>query len=77
MEVDAIVQAKDTWAAFEVKLGGERPIDEAASSLLKFAGEVDTEQSGAPALLAVIVAAGYGYVREDGVQVIPITSLGP
>jgi hypothetical protein len=31
----------------------------------------------ASALLAVIVATGYGYVREDGVQVIPIASLGP
>lgn len=77
LEIDAIVQTKDAWAAFEVKLGGEGPIGEAASSLLKFAGEVDTEQSGEPALLAVIVATGYGYVREDGVQVIPITSLGP
>ncbi len=77
LEVDAIVQTKDTWAAFEVKLGGEGPIDEAASSLLKFVGEIDAEQSGEPALLAVIVATGYGYVREDGVQVIPITSLGP
>ena len=77
LEVDAIVQTKDAWAAFEVKLGGEGPIDEAASSLLKFAGEIDVQQSGEPALLAVIVATGYGYVREDGVQVIPITSLGP
>jgi hypothetical protein len=25
----------------------------------------------------VIVAGGYGYVRDDGVQVIPITALGP
>ena len=44
LEVDAIIQTKDTWAAFEVKLGGEGPIDEAASSLLKFAGEIDVEQ---------------------------------
>ena len=48
LEVDAIVQTRDTWAAFEVKLGGEGPIDEAASSLLKFAGEIDVEQSGEP-----------------------------
>ncbi len=53
LEVDAIVQAKDAWAAFEVKLGGEGPIDEAASSLLKFAGEIDAERSVEPALLAV------------------------
>lgn len=77
LEVDAIVQTRDAWAAFEVKLGGQKAIDEAAVSLLKLADEIDARQSGAPALLAVIVATGYGYVREDGVQVIPITSLGP
>lgn len=77
LEVDAIFQSGDTWAAFEVKLGGEGPIEEAAASLLKFAGEIDTEKSGDPALLGVIVATGYGYVRQDGVQVIPISSLGP
>jgi len=77
LEVDAIFQSGDTWAAFEVKLGGEDPIEEAAANLLKFAGEIDQDKSGKPALLGVIVATGYGYVRKDGVQVIPITSLGP
>lgn len=77
LEVDAIFQSGDTWAAFEVKLGGEDPIEEAAANLLKFASEIDADKSGEPALLGVIVATGYGYVRKDGVQVIPITSLGP
>jgi uncharacterized protein len=77
LEVDAIVESEGGWAAFEVKLGGEKPIEEAAGNLLKFAGEVDTSRSGAPAALGVIVAGGYGYMREDGVQVIPITELGP
>lgn len=77
LEVDAVVVCPDRWGAFEIKLGGEKAIDEAARSLLKFAGEIDTERSGAPGVLGVIVAGGYGYVREDGVRVIPITSLGP
>jgi predicted AAA+ superfamily ATPase len=38
---------------------------------------VDTERCGSPALLGVIVATGYGYVREDGIAVIPIGALGP
>ena len=29
------------------------------------------------AALAVIVARGYGYVRPDGIRVIPIEALGP
>lgn len=77
LEVDAIVECPDRWGAFEVKLGGEGPIDEAADSLLKFASEIDTAKSGEPAVLAIIVARGYGYVRADGIQVVPITSLGP
>lgn len=77
LEVDAIIESDGRWGAFEVKLGGEAPIEEAAANLLKFAGEVDTNRSGEPSALGVIVAGGYGYAREDGVQVVPITALGP
>ena len=77
LEVDAIVQAADgTWAAFEVKLGAGM-IDAAAATLLRFAKRVDPARSRAPAALAVIVAGGYGYVRGDGIGVIPIGALGP
>ena len=77
LEVDAIVQRPDgRWAAFEVKLGTGM-IDQAAANLLRFATRVDTSRSGSPAALAVIVARGYGYVRPDGIHVIPIGALGP
>lgn len=77
LEVDAIVESGGGWGAFEVKLGGEAPIEKAATNLLKFAGEIDTKRSPEPSALGVVVAGGYGYTREDGVQVIPITALGP
>lgn len=78
LEVDAIVETGDgRWAAFEVKLGGEKLIDEGANSLKTFSKRVDTDKTGEPAALAVIVADGYGYVREDGIQVIPVGALGP
>ena len=77
LEVDAIVQRSDgPWAAFEVKLGTGM-IDYAAANLLRFAARVDTSRSRSPAALAVIVARGYGYVRPDGIHVIPIGALGP
>ena len=77
LEVDAIVQRPDgPWAAFEVKLGTGM-IDHAAANLLRFAARVDTSRSGSPAALAVIVARGYGYLRPDGIRVIPIGALGP
>ena len=77
LEVDAIVDAgPGRWAAFEIKLGLGR-IDDAARSLLKFADRVDTSRCGEPAALAVIVERGFGYVRPDGVSVIPLAALGP
>jgi uncharacterized protein len=77
LEIDAIVELDGGWAALEVKLGGEEAIDEAAANLRKFSTEVDTRRSGAPVALAVIVAGGYGYTRQDGIRVVPITALGP
>jgi uncharacterized protein len=77
LEVDAIVEAGDgRWMAFEIKLGHGQ-IDDAAATLSRFATRVDKARCGSPALLAVIVASGYGYRREDGVAVIPIGALGP
>ncbi len=78
LEVDAIVQLADgRWGAFEVKLGGEKLIDAGATSLRRFAAAIDTTKTGAPSVLGVICPSGYGYVREDGVAVIPIRSLAP
>ena len=77
LEVDAIVDAgAGRWAAFEIKLGAGR-IEDAARTLLTFAGRVDTGRCGAPAALGVITATGYGYQRPDGVSVIPLGVLGP
>ena len=77
LEVDAIVDGgPGRWGAFEIKLGQGR-IEEAARALLKFAGRVDTERCGEPAVLAVITGSGYGYRRTDGVCVVPVGALGP
>lgn len=77
LEVDIIVEARDgTWGAFEVKLGAGQ-IDQAATTLLKFAAKVDTDKIGPPATLGVITVNGYGLTRPDGVVTIPIGTLGP
>jgi hypothetical protein len=77
LEVDAIVRARDgRWCALEVKLGHGQA-DEAAAALLRFRDRVDIGVHGAPAALAVVVGTGYSYVRDDGVAVISIGTLGP
>jgi len=75
LEVDAIVELADgRWAAFEIKLG-QAGIDKGAAALLKFSEVVDVERRGRPSALGVITATGYGYVRDDGIAVIPIGAL--
>ena len=75
-EVDVIVEAGERWGAIEVKLGISS-VNEAASSLKKFVERIDIEHRGAPSFLGVVLPTQYGYVRPDGVHVIPIHALGP
>ena len=77
LEVDTVVQNRQgDWCAFEVKLGTGQ-VDAAAASLSKFRERVDRAAAGEPRILGVIVGSGYGYVRNDGIAVIPIGALGP
>lgn len=75
LEADAIIEMSDgRWAAIEVKLGpGE--VDTAADHLIRLRDRVDTEVAGNPTALVVVTATGYGYVRKDGVTVVPIGAL--
>ena len=77
LEVDVVAEdRRGAWCAFEVKLGVGQT-DAAARTLLKFRDRLNIENTGAPGTLGVIVSAGYGYLRNDGVAVIPIAALGP
>jgi len=76
-EIDAIVEQRNgTWLAVEVKLNPTR-VDEAAQSLLKACATIDSSERDAPVKKIVVTATGYGYERDDGVTVLPITALGP
>jgi hypothetical protein len=77
VEADAVVQLADgRWGAFEVKLGAGL-VDEGAEALLRFRESIDTRKSGEPSVLGVIAGTGFGYVRPDGIAVIPVGSLAP
>ena len=78
-EIDAVVEMQDgTWGAFEIKLGANQ-IDAAAKNLLDIRSRMLKEdERRAPQLLCVICGlTNAAYRREDGVCVIPITSLRP
>lgn len=77
LEVDIVIVLDDgRWGCFEVKLGATR-IDEGAKNLLELSKRVDATHSGEASFLAVLYSGDVGYMRPDGVQVIPIGCLGP
>ena len=74
LEVDLVVEHTDgSWAGFEVKLGGAQ-IEQAAAALTRLA---QTRLARPPSVLAVITGTEFGYLRPDGVWVIPLGCLGP
>lgn len=77
LECDAVLHRRNgSYAFLEVKLGGEKAINEGAENLLELANKIDTDKMSAPSFMAVIVGVGqYFYRRKDGVYVIPIGCL--
>ena len=79
LECDAVVHLRDgRYALVEIKIGGQKLIDEGAASLKKFCGIIDTSKMRSPSFLMVLTAVGnLAYRRADGVYVVPIGCLKP
>ena len=77
LECDAVVHLRNgAYGLVEIKLGGERLIEEGAKSLQKLAKKIDTSKMKSPSFLMVLTATGkYAFKREDGVWVVPIGTL--
>lgn len=77
LECDTVLHRRNgTYALIEIKLGGEKAIEEAADSLKQLAETIDHTRMPQPAFLMVLTAVGpYAYRRPDGVFVVPITCL--
>lgn len=79
LETDAVIHLNDgRWGLIEIKLGGEKLINEGALTLKSLQEKIDQVQMKKPEFLAVITASdSFAYRREDGVYVIPIACLKP
>lgn len=77
LECDAVVHLRNgSYGLIEIKLGGDRLIEEGAKNLLSLKDKIDTTKMKDASFLAVIVGLGdYAYKRPDGVYVIPIGCL--
>ena len=73
LECDAVIHFENgKWAAVEIKLGGEKLIEEGAKNLEKFKTIVDNDNL---AFRMVLTATGAAYRRKDGIYVVPINCL--
>lgn len=77
LECDAVLHRRNgTYGLIEIKLGGDRLIEEGASNLISLAGKIDTTRMKNPSFMMVLTGTGaYAYRRKDGVYVVPIGCL--
>ncbi|MGN0714436.1 MAG: ATP-binding protein [Anaerovoracaceae bacterium] len=71
---DAVIHLRNgQYGLIEIKLGGDKRIEEGAKSLKAMESKIDTDKMKAPAFLMVLTGIGdYAYRRKDGVYVVPI-----
>lgn len=77
LECDAVVHLRNGfYGLIEVKLGGDRLIEEGAQNLKKLRDKIDTTKMKTPSFLMVLIGVGdYAYRRQDGIYVVPIGCL--
>ena len=77
LECDAVIHLRDgRYGLVEIKLGGDRLIEEGAKTLKIVASKIDTQEMKEPSFLMVLAGvAPYAYRREEGVFVIPVGTL--
>lgn len=77
LECDAVIHLRNgSYGLAEIKLGGDKRIEEGVRTLKTVEKKIDTTKMQAPSFLMVLTAASpYAYKREDGVYVVPITTL--
>lgn len=77
LECDAVLHLRNgSYGLIEIKLGGERLIEEGVKTLNDLESEIDTGKMPSPAFKMVLIGVGdFAYRRPDGVYVIPIGCL--
>ena len=77
LECDAVIHLRNgKYGLVEVKLGGEKLIEEGAATLQRLESVIDTGRMPAPSFKMILTAVGnLAYKRKDDVYVIPIGCL--
>ena len=78
LECDAVVHLRNgSYGLVEIKLGGDKLIEEGATALKKFEKIIDTTKMKSPSFKMILTGVGnYAFKRPDGILVVPVRSLG-
>ena len=76
-ECDAVIHLRNSkYGLIEIKLGGDKLIEEGVKSLKAMKEKIDTSKINEPSFLMVLTGTGdFAYCRKDGVCVVPIVCL--
>ena len=77
LECDTVIHLKNgRYGLAEIKLGGQKFIEDAAENLKSLSNKIDTSKMPAPSFLMIVIGIGeFAYKREDGVFIVPIGCL--
>lgn len=77
LECDAVVHLRNgSYGLIEIKLGGDKLVEEGAENLKKVRNKLDMTKMKVPSFLMVLTGIGdYAYRRTDGVYIVPIGCL--
>jgi predicted AAA+ superfamily ATPase len=76
LEIDAIIELPDqSWAAFEIKLGSNKSIEEATANLKKFLNRLEPDKQKQCKSLNIIIAGYSSYTNKDNINIISLGHL--
>ena len=77
LECDAVVHLRNgSYGLVEIKLGGDKLIEEGVKTLNALEAGIETDKMKAPSFKMVLTGIGdYAYRRPDGIYVVPIGCL--
>lgn len=77
LECDSVIHLRNgSYGLIEIKLGGEKLIEEGAKNLISLSEKIDTTRMKSPSFKMILTGIGtFAYRRTDGVYVVPVSCL--
>ena len=77
LECDTVIHLRNgRYGLAEIKLGGQRLIEEGVENLKALEKKIDTSKMPGPSFMMIVVGIGdFAYRREDGIYIVPIGCL--